>query len=267
MANTLANLVVKITGDTAELVKDFNKTEKKTGDFASGVSKKMKLAGAAGATALAGIGIAGVKMAVDVEKGLREVQTLLPGLSEQGFNKLRADVFDLSKEVGIATNEIIPALYQAISAGVPQDNVMEFMRVASDAAIGGVTELQTAVDGITSAVNVYGRETLNAQEASDLMFNAVKLGKTTFEELSSSLSNVLPVAKSAGVDFETVTAALASMTAAGVPTAQATTQLRAAISALSAPTKEQQTLLSELNLTNLDAVLKNEGLAAALEDV
>ena len=50
--------------------------------------------------------------------------------------------------------------------------------------------------------------------------------RSTFEELSSSLFQVNPTAAALGVQFGDVTAALASMTAQGVPTSVATTQLR-----------------------------------------
>jgi phage-related protein len=58
------------------------------------------------------------------------------------------------------------------------------------------------------------------------MFTAVRMGKTTFEEMSSALFQVTPTAAALGVKFGDVTAALASMTAQGVPTSVATTQLR-----------------------------------------
>src|SRR5258707_1301082 len=84
------------------------------------------------------------------------------------------------------------------------------------AAVGGVTSLETAVDGISSTVNAYGDKVITATQASDLMFTAVKVGKTTFDELSKSLFNVNPAAAALGVKFQDVTAALASMTAQGV---------------------------------------------------
>ena len=67
---------------------------------------------------------------------------------------------------------------------MPPDNVIDFMRTATEASIGGVTDLETAVDGITSVVNAYGEEAISASKASDLMFTAVKLGKTDFTQLS-----------------------------------------------------------------------------------
>lgn len=196
---------------------------------ASSMSKAVGVAALAGGAAIAGIGIASTKMAADFESSMAEVKTLLPGISQEGFGRLRQDVLDLSKEMGIATDQAVPALYQAISAGVPKENVATFMEVASKAAIGGVTDLETAVDGITSVTNAYGRENLSAQQAADIMFTAVKNGKTDFDQLSRSLFNVIPTAASLGVSFEDVTAQLAAMTAQGTPTSVATTQLRQAM--------------------------------------
>ena len=73
-----------------------------------------------------------------------------------------------------------------------------------------------------------GWKLFSAAEASDVMFTAVKLGKTNFEQLSGSLFNVIPTAASLGVKFEDVAASLAALTAQGTPTSVATTQLRAA---------------------------------------
>lgn len=171
-------------------------------------------------------GVSSVQEFQKFESGMAEVFTLLPNLSEDAMGQMEDDILAFSREVGRQTDETIPALYQAISAGVPQENVFDFMKVASDAALGGVTTLETAVDGISSAVNAYGDEVLSAQQASDLMFTAVKGGKTTFEDLSGSLFNVIPTAASLGVEFGNVTAALAAMTAQGTPTSVATTQLR-----------------------------------------
>jgi TP901 family phage tail tape measure protein len=169
------------------------------------------------------------------EQKFLEVMTLLPGISQREMGKMKTQILDLTATFGFATDDAVPALYQAISAGVPQANVFDFMQVASKAAIGGVTSLETAVDGITTVINTYGRENINAQQAADYMFTTVKLGKTTFDELSRSLYNVLPLANAAGVGMDAVSASMAVLTAQGVPTAVATTQLRAAIQAIMSP--------------------------------
>lgn len=163
---------------------------------------------------------------VGFEQKMNEVFTLLPGISSDAMDSMTGQVKDFSKEFGVLPDEVVPALYQSLSAGVPQDNVFEFLETAQKAAKGGVAELTTAVDGISSVVNAYGADVIDATKASDLMFTAVRLGKTNFNELSSSLSNVTPIASALGVQFGDVTAALATMTSKGTPTAVATTQLR-----------------------------------------
>lgn len=167
------------------------------------------------------------------EKSMSEVYTLLPQASEKALGEMSDHAKQFSKDMGIPTTETIPALYEALSSGVPQDTVFDFLEVANKAAIGGVTTLETTVNGLTSVINAYGSDVINAGEASDLMFEAVKLGKTTFEELSNSLFNVNPIAASLGINFGDITAALAAMTAQGVPTSVATTQMRQALVELS----------------------------------
>lgn len=190
-----------------------------------GLGKAALAAGALTGVAVAGIGVAAVKMAADFENGMREVNTLI-NLPQTGLDALSKDTLKLSSELGIVAGEVVPALYQAISAGVPEDNVMSFLEIAGKAAIGGVTDIETAVTGLTSVLNAYGRDALNAGQASDIMFTTVKGGITNFEELSASLFNVVPTAVSLGISFEEVGAALATITSQGTPTRVATTGLR-----------------------------------------
>lgn len=231
MSGRSRTLRVEILGDSKGLDKAFGDAGKGADGFSSKLGGLAKTAG----IALAGVGVAAGIGAVnaigafsDFEGQMNEVFTLLPGISQGAMDDMTGQVKVFSKEFGVLPDEVVPALYQSLSAGVPPDNVFEFLETAQQAAKGGVTDLTTAVDGISSVVNAYGDNISGATEASDLMFTAVRLGKTNFDELSSSLFNVVPTASSLGVQFGDVTAALASMTAQGTPTSVATTQLRQA---------------------------------------
>jgi TP901 family phage tail tape measure protein len=202
--------------------------------------------------------------------GLREVVTLTGETGDAAnatFGEFSTLVADLSKEFGIAQGVLTGGLYQALSAGVPKDNALEFMQVASQAAIAGVTDVETAVDGLTTIINAFGLDTAETQAVADSMFAAVKGGKTTFEELSASLFNVGPAAAAAGVDFQEVNAAIATMTAAGVPTAQATTQIRAAMVGLQKPSKELDAIFQALGYDSAQLAIESEGLGFALDAV
>jgi TP901 family phage tail tape measure protein len=222
----LADIFLAIGADDSGLDGDLKKSESKTLQWVGGLAKVTAAAIGTAVLAAGAIAADGLIKYTNYEKKISEVFTLLPDLSQQAMDSLSADARAWSAELGILTDKSIPALYQAISAGVPPDNVFDWLTVAQKAAVGGVTELETAVDGISSVVNAYGQEVMSAQEASDLMFTAVKLGKTDFGQLSASLFNVIPTAASLKVEFGDVTAALAAMTAQGTPTSVATTQMR-----------------------------------------
>lgn len=174
--------------------------------------------------------------AIDFQGGLNEVFTLIPGADDLLRETLGEGVREVAREFGQLPEDAIPALYNALSAGVPPDNVLAFLETASKLAVGGVTDLNSGVNILTTAVNAYsavvdenGVALLDANLASDILFTTVRLGKTTIDELNASLGQVLPTAAATGLGFEDVGAALAVLTANGLNTPRATTALNASL--------------------------------------
>ena len=236
MAVKVAELYETLELDTRKFKKDMSSAKKDTGKFSKmlgGIGTAAVAGAAAAGAALAAVAADGIKQFTGMEKQMSEVFTLLPNASSDAKEKMIDDMQEFKMEMGTTTDETVPALYDAISAGVPEDNVFEFLKTAQKAARGGVTDLNTAVDGLTTVINAYGKEVGDAEDVSDILFTTVKTGKTTMDELGSSLSDVAPIAAAVGVNFEDVGAALATMTAQGVPTTEATTQLRQAMNELS----------------------------------
>lgn len=207
-----------------------------TKKFFDGAGTKLAVATAAASTAVAGFGAAAVTAFASFERGMNEVSTLLPTFTNDQLGQLQQQVLALSRNLGVLPSEVVPALYQALSAGVPPDNVLSFLELSFKGATAGAAGLETAVDALTSVVNAYGAETIDFARASDVIFTTVRLGKTDFEQLGRTLFNVIPTAASLGISFEEVGAAMATMTARGVPTSVATTQLRALMVELSRDT-------------------------------
>lgn len=215
--------------ETRDLKVEINKNNLSQIQASLSTMKKMAFGVAAGVGAITAALVGTTKQAMDFETAFAEVRTLINDMPESGLNQLKQGLIDLSKQTGILTGESIPAMYQAISASVPADNVVSFLEVASKNAIGGVTDLNTSVDGLTTVLNAYNMDTSEVINVSDLMFETMKKGKTTIGELSRSYFNVIPIAAATGVKFQDISAALATITAQGKPTSVATTQLRQAI--------------------------------------
>lgn len=197
------------------------------------LGKWAKRGAAVGGAAMAGLAATGVREFASFEKGMREAFTLIPDASEEMRDDLTEDIKDVGEEYGFLADDTVPALYQALSAGIPSDNVMDFMDQAAQSARAGVTDLQTSVDTLSSVVNAYGTDVINAQEASDILFTTVKEGKTTFPELGSSIANVTPLASNLGVAFEDIGAAIATMTKQGLDSQKTTNYLRRLLQELS----------------------------------
>ena len=217
---------------------------------------------AAGGTILAGLGMS-LKAAADFESAMREVNTMI-GLSQEEFMEFSKEVQTLASDLGVDAVDSANALYQAISAGVPKENVLEFLAIATKAAIGGVTSTEVAVDGLTTVINAFKLPMSDAQKVADVMFTTVKGGKTTFEELSAAMFNVAPIAAAAGFEFEEVAAAIATLTKQGVPTSVATTQIRAAMQQLLKPTKDMTEAIEDAGLAFFEETEESRKATAAL---
>ena len=229
----IGSLMVKIGADNSGLQKGLSGAKDAVSKFGGGIvgvgTTAVKTTAVIGAAFAGATTVLATKSLADFatfEQGMNEVFTLIPGTTKKAMDAMTEDVKNFAKEFGVLPDKVVPALYSSLSAGVPADNVFSFLETAQKMAKGGVTELETAVDGLSSVVNAYGIDNLSTEKASDLMFTAIKAGKTTADELAGSLFNVIPTASSLGVEFGDVTAAIAQMTAMGTPTSVATTQMR-----------------------------------------
>lgn len=268
MSINLANLVQKIVVNSSGVKAGLGSSAGQIDKFASGmggVGRKMTM----GLTVpIIAFGVAGVQAASDLDSSLRKVNSLTGLTGEAGkksFSKFQAQVSDLSHELGMAQTELSDGLYQALSAGVPANNAIDFMRVSSKAAIAGVTDTKTVVDGLTTVINSFGLKTTDAQQVADMMFQTVKDGKTEFADLSGALYNVAPSAAAAGVKFSEVSAALSQLTSRGVPTSVATTQIRAGIDTIVKGSPALEKTFKKAGFASGSAALKQIGYAKSMQ--
>ena len=274
---SVGELIVSITGDMSKLSETFSKVQADAGNLGSKIKDIGSGASSMGAGMTAGITVplvavgagigATVLKAAEFDTGMRRVATMLPGITEAGLGKISGQALDLSKQFGSSTGDMTNAMYQALSSGIPQDNIFGFMQDAEKLAIGGATDVVTSTDVLTNAVNAYGKENLSTAQASDILFQGTKFGKSTVEELAHSLSNVVPVAASVGVSFADVNASLAAMTIQGTPTAEATTQLRAIIDELSTPTSNVASAFDYLSGQSFPDYIKAGGTVGGAMDI
>ena len=251
---------IDIVGNDDQLRKTLKGAAGRVEGFAKKVGALGVKAGAAFGAVSGAVAVASVKSFSAFQTGMNEVLTLIPEAGAQAFGELGDQVKAFSKEFGVLPEKTIPALYSSLSAGIPKENVFAFLEVAQKAAKGGVTDLETAVDGLSSVINAYGGPAMmDMTRASDLLFTAVKLGKTDMTQLSNSIFQVAPIASAVGVPFENLTAALANLTAQGTPTSVAATQIKGALAELAKQGSKADTAFRDLTGVGLQGFLENGG--------
>lgn len=179
-----------------------------------------------GTAAFAKFTIDGVKAFAKFDEAMRNTFTLLPGISEEAMGSMSDDVRDLSIEYGRMTNEVAPALYKALSMGVPEDNVMAAVELASMAATAGVADLSDTMATGQGVVNAYGGEMYDLAEVYDILFVMVREGGLSINDLNSVFSDVTSVAAETRTPLEGIAAALSVMRRQGDSAGEAADLLR-----------------------------------------
>jgi hypothetical protein len=224
MATKEISLVIRAKSMVAGAVAQAGAAMTKLKDAALGVGQKLAKWGAGTAAAMA----VAAKRAEDLNKQLGQIQAI-SGISIEESKRL---VMGLSASFGIAKDELTKGLYDALSAGVPKNNALEFMTVAAKTATAGAGTTAQAVDILTTALNAFRLPTSKAEQVADVLFETIRLGKTTLTELADGFAQVAPMAQASGVPIEQVAAAIATLTQQGTKTPAAMLQIRAALKAL-----------------------------------
>ncbi|MGY0794268.1 phage tail tape measure protein [Azospirillum argentinense] len=204
--------------------------------------------------------------AMRFQTAMAQVSTLLDGNS--GLDRYTAQVKAMAREFGTMPVDQAKGLYEIIAAGsYSAANAVEVLDAANRLAIGGVTGVQTAADGLTSVLNAYGAAAGSAASVSDAFFAAAAAGKTNIQELAAYIGQVSPIAAQVGVSLDELMAAAAALTAGGIKTSTAMDGLRSVIAAVLKPSMEAAETANALGLQFNEAALKSKGLAGFLADV
>lgn len=225
MTNAMGSLEdgISDTGDAALKTGDIIKANLVSEAVTQGIQKLGSALKAAASNA--------VSMAMSNETAFAKASTLLSG---DDLTKYFEGLIEMSNRTGVAFTDLAESMYSALSAGVPQDNVLEFVENTVNLSKGGFTQTATAIDIVTTALNAYQMEMSEATHVQDVLITTQNLGKTTVDGLASNMGKLIPTANSVNVAFDQLGAMYATVTANGVATAETTTYLNAMINELGA---------------------------------
>lgn len=232
----------------------------------SGIVAKLGLAGAAaGFGAVTAAGTLALKSAMDFEKGMANVGTLLDGDVKGKLSSMGESLKTISKDTGVDLNNLSGGLYEVVSAFGESADSTKQLEIAAKAAKAGNAETSEAVKMLSAVTKGYGDTSAEAVgKAADLAFETVKLGQTSFPELASSMGAVIPLASTLKVSQEELFGAMATLTGVTGGTAEVTTQLKATMQGFMSPSAEMSAALKKMGYASGAAALESEGLGSIL---
>jgi TP901 family phage tail tape measure protein len=229
----------------------------------SGFSKTLGLVG------IAGVAVA-IKAAVDFQSKMLLIQTQA-GATAAEVKKMTPAILSLAGPTATAPEALATSLYHIWSTGMRGAQALDAVKIAAEGAKVGHADLEATTNALT-AVMVSGIGGIaNMSDAMGKLNTIVGAGDMSMTNLVEAFSGtgLLAAAQGFGVTFNQVGAALATFGDNGIRGADAATQLRMTMMALSAPAKGGAGQLKALGLSaaQLKSDLSSGGLTKALEDL
>lgn len=214
-------------------------------------------------TALGGVAI---KFSTDFNASMANVASL--GLLPERVVELKKNVQDMAVGFGQSTKDLSEGLYQVVSAFGDSSESATLLEINAKAAAAGLATVSDSVNLTSAVTKGYGDTSQEAvRKVSDLAFQTVKLGQTTFPELAASIGQVVPIAASLAVTQEDLFGIMATGTGVTGTAAQVATQLRGVLASMMSPTESMITLFDDLGVTSAESLIQQRGLQGAIEAV
>lgn len=220
--------------------------------------------------ALAALVIGGLALAVKESSSFNQQFALIStsvDATGDDLSRYRQQILDYSTTSTRSISDINSALYTAAQAGIKWGDSLEFIGKAEELAVANNANLNTTVDLLTGTMNAYGFTIKDVAHVNDVLFTSTLIGKQTIDSLGQSMGQVVGIAANFGVSFESLSAAIATLTAKGMETSEAITGVKGVITTMVQPSNEAAKSAQAMGLTFGASTLQARGFAGMLADV
>lgn len=205
-------------------------------------------------------------------QGFNEAQKAAAAVRTLGVDSkaLEGQLLGVSNRLGglYSQTQLLTAAYDVASAGFANaaDNA-KVLEAAANGATGGLSDINTVGNAVTSVLNAYGKSAADAAMLVDGFIQTQNDGKIVLDQYAKQIGNLAPSAAAAGVGIQELNAAIATITAQGVPVEATFTGLNQALVSILKPSKEASDLAASLGIEFNEAGLRAKGFGGLLQDV
>lgn len=253
------NITVRLLADTsnftAGMAKVSGESQKAatTMEAAGGKSKLITTGIAAAGVAATALGAAAVKMAADFDASMSTVQANT-GASADEMNQIRQAAIDAGADTIYSATESADAINELGKAGLSTSDILSGgLSGALNLAASDGMEVGQAAEYMSSAMAQFNLTGADATHIADLLAAGAGEALGNVSDFSEALNNVGSTANKFGLSIDTTVGTLAAFAHQGIIGAEAGTQLRSVLLALTNQTEKQRKATEEYGITLYDA--------------
>ena len=213
-------------------------------------------------TPLLGVGTAAVMVGAEFERSMSKVSAL-SGATGDDLKRLEGQARELGKTTVFSATQAAEAQAFLAMAGYEVNEILDSMPGLLDLAAAGQMDLGRAADITTNIMSAFGIEADRTAHVADALAKASASANTDVSQLGEAIKYLGPVANSLGWSLEESTAAVMSLSNAGIQGSMAGQAFASSLSRLAKPTREMENLMRDLNISFFDA----DGVMRPLPDV
>lgn len=241
---------VEIGADDSLLARGLRRTEARLRAFGAaiqGIGQKFVALGATAALPF----VAGAKSFLDFESAMAKVRAVTQA-SDEDFKRLSDKAEELGRVTEFSATAAANAFSNFAESGLSIEEMLIAIRPALDLASTGSIEVAAAADIAAKAMRGMGLQATQLTDLVDVLAKSFITGGGPIEGIGEALKFVGPVARTAGISFKEIIAAIRLLSRAGIAGELAGTTLRGALLSLSNPSKEAAQELSRLGISVKD---------------
>ena len=253
------NITVRLLADTsnftAGMAKVSGESQKAatTMEAAGGKSKLITTGIAAAGVAATALGVAAVRMAADFDASMSTVQANT-GASADEMNQLRQAAIDAGADTIYSATESADAINELGKAGLSTSDILSGgLSGALNLAASDGMEVGQAAEYMSSAMAQFNLTGADATHIADLLAAGAGEALGNVSDFGEALNNVGSTANKFGLSIDTTVGTLAAFAHQGIIGAEAGTQLRSVLLALTNQTEKQRKATEEYGISLYDA--------------
>ncbi len=201
----------------------------------------------------------------EAEKATMAVKTLGVDVDVLSSKLLSLSV---NLEGAYSQTELLAASYDVASAGFTDAaDAADVLEASARGAVGGMSDLGTVSDAVTSVLNAFGKDAKESTKIVDGFIQTQNDGKIIVAQYARQIGRIAPTASAAGISIDELNAAIATITAQGVPVEQTFTGLNQAIVSILKPTGEAEKIAKKLGISFNAAALESKGFEGILAEI